>query len=70
MAVSNALNPDFSSGVGFGSGARIIAGAGAPGALVAAKGTVYINTTATTTTTRIYINTDGAATWATVTTSA
>lgn len=50
--------------------AGFISGAGAPGALVAPKGSLYVNTTATTTTTRLYINTDGAATWATFTASA
>lgn len=51
-------------------GINFVAGAGAPGSLVAKKGTIYINTTATTTTTRLYINTDGGSTWAYITTSA
>ena len=37
-------------------------GAGAP-TFSAAKGTIYLNTTATTTTTRLYINTNGSTTW-------
>ncbi len=36
----------------------------------APKGSIYINTTATTTTTRFYINSDGSTTWVYVTTSA
>jgi len=44
-------------------------GTGAP-AFTAAKGSLYSNTTATTTTTRLFVNTDGAATWASLTTSA
>lgn len=50
-------------------GINMIAASGAP-SLVAKKGTIYINTTATTTTTRLYINTNGGTTWAFVTTSA
>jgi hypothetical protein len=52
------------------SGSMLINGTGAPTGLSAAKGTLYINTTATTTTTRLYINTDGATTWANFTASA
>ena len=48
----------------------IYAGSGAPTALTANKGSLYMNTTATTTTTRLYINTDGATTWANFTASA
>jgi hypothetical protein len=44
-------------------------GTGAP-AFSAAKGSLYTNTTATTTTTRLYVNTDGATTWANFTASA
>lgn len=42
-------------------------GDGAP-TFSAAKGTLYSNTTGTTTTTRIYVNTDGGTTWTTITT--
>jgi len=52
------------------SGGMLTSGAGAPTGVSAAKGTLYINTTATTTTTRLYINTDGATTWANFTASA
>ena len=44
-------------------------GTGAPG-FSAAKGSLYTNTTATTTTTRLYVNTDGATTWTNLTTAA
>lgn len=45
------------------------AGDGAP-TFSAAKGSTYANTTATTTTTRFYINTDGGTTWTNFTTAA
>lgn len=44
-------------------------GTGAP-TLSAAKGSIYSNTTAITTTTRLYVNTDGATTWTNLTTAA
>lgn len=43
-------------------------GTGVP-AFVAPRGSLFINTTATTTTTRMYINADGAATWTNFTTA-
>ena len=47
----------------------LISGNGAP-TVTAAKGSLYINLTATTTTTRLYINIDGGTTWAYLTASA
>lgn len=47
-----------------------LSGTGAPTGITAKKGSMYINITATTTTTRLYINTDGGTTWATFTASA
>ena len=47
----------------------IFFGSGAP-TLNAAKGSLYLRTDGTTTTTRMYVNTDGAATWTAVTTVA
>lgn len=47
----------------------VLAGSGAP-TLTANKGSIYTNVTASTTTTRVYVNTDGAATWASFTASA
>jgi hypothetical protein len=44
-------------------------GSGAP-TLAAARGSLYINTSATTSTTRLYVNTNGATTWTYVTTAA
>jgi len=44
-------------------------GTGAP-TFAAAKGSLYSNTAATTTTTRLYVNTSGSTTWANLTTSA
>ena len=52
------------------SAVGIYVGSGAPTSTTAPKGSLYIRTDATTTTTRLYINTDGATTWATFTTSA
>lgn len=51
-------------------GAGIIRGSGAPTGISASKGTLYVNETATTTTTRLYVNTDGGTTWANFTASA
>lgn len=51
------------------AGLGLYFGTGAP-SLSAGKGSLYLNTTATTTTTRIYINTDGSTTWTTLTTAA
>lgn len=39
-----------------------LSGSGVP-AMAAKKGSLYVNTSATTTTTRLYINTDGSTTW-------
>lgn len=47
----------------------IYRGSGAP-SFAAPKGSLYVNYTATTTTTRLYINTDGSTTWANFTASA
>lgn len=47
----------------------IYAGAGVP-TFTAKQGSIYINTTGSSTSTRMYVNTDGATTWASFTTSA
>ncbi len=47
----------------------VVAGTGTP-TYSAKKGTVYINLTGSSTSTRMYINTDGATTWTNVTTAA
>ena len=67
MAVANGVNPDFDE-VGVG-GVIIETGAGVP-AHTRPKGSLYIRTDGSSGTTRIYINTDGATTWTTVTTTA
>ncbi len=52
-------------------GINFIAHTGDPtGLYPSKKGTIYIKTDATTTTTRLWINTNGGTTWAYVTTSA
>lgn len=48
----------------------LYSGAGAPTGITAAKGSMYLNTTGTSTSTRAYINTDGGTTWTAVTTAA
>ena len=48
----------------------VYSGAGAPSSLTAAKGSLYLNTTGSSTSTRAYINTDGGTTWTAVTTAA
>ncbi len=50
--------------------ADILFGSGAPTGITAPQGSLYINITATTTTTRFYSNTDGGTTWAYYTASA
>ena len=47
----------------------LLSGAGAP-TLTAPKGSLYLNTTGSSTSTRAYINTDGATTWTAITTAA
>lgn len=47
----------------------IYAGAGAP-SFAAKQGSLYLNTTGSSSSTRAYINTDGATTWTAVTTAA
>lgn len=47
----------------------LYSGAGAP-SFTAAKGSMYLNTTGSSTSTRAYINTDGGTTWTAVTTAA
>jgi hypothetical protein len=47
----------------------IYSGDGAP-SFTAAKGSMYLNTTGSSTSTRAYINTDGGTTWTAVTTAA
>lgn len=51
-------------------GAGVLRGSGAPTGITAEKGALYVNLTATTTATRLYINTDGGTTWANFTASA
>ena len=47
----------------------LFSGAGAP-SFTAPKGSLYLNTSGSSTSTRAYINTDGATTWTAVTTAA
>lgn len=48
---------------------RIVCGTGAP-TFTAPKGTLYSNITGSSTSTRLYVNTDGATTWTNITTAA
>ena len=50
-------------------GTSLFSGAGAP-SFTANKGSIYVNLTGSSSSTRMYINSDGATTWVSVTTSA
>ena len=50
-------------------GSSFYAGAGTP-SFTANKGAIYVNLTGSSSSTRMYINTDGATTWTSVTTAA
>lgn len=50
-------------------GLSFLAGTGAP-TMSAAKGSIYMRTDGSSSSTRMYINTDGATTWTAVTTAA
>jgi hypothetical protein len=55
---------------GSGSATQLMCGSGSPnGTIIANKSSIYFNTTATTTTDRMWINTDGATTWTYFTTA-
>jgi hypothetical protein len=57
--------------VGGSAAVGIYFGTGDPnGALTAPKGSLYTRTDATTTTTRLWVNTDASTAWASITTSA
>lgn len=70
-----ASNGDFicttaETGVTLGGGARLICGTGSPDtAITAAKGSLYLRLDGSSTSTRAYINTDGATAWTAVTTA-
>jgi hypothetical protein len=52
-------------------GISFFVGAGTPNAVISApKGSFYLNTTGSSTSTRAFINTDGATTWTAITTVA
>lgn len=65
----NVIVSTATKGITLPGGPTIVTGAGAPGALVAARGSMYMRTDAGATSTSLYINTDGAATWVAVTTA-
>lgn len=70
MAVSSGTNPAVEEiTVG---GAKILTGSGAPTGTAAAKGSLYIRTDsgASTTATRLYVNTTGSTVWTNITTAA
>lgn len=69
MATPNGINPEFNGGIGLGGGVKVTTGSGAP-THSAAKGSLYIRTDGTSTSTRMYINTNGATTWTNFTTAA
>ena len=67
---ANAGNIVASGALGAG-GVNVLAGAGTPqGAIVAPQGSLYLNRTGNSTSTRAYINTDGTNNWTAITTAA
>lgn len=68
MALSSGTNPIVAK-LGTVAGPELLSGSGAP-TLTAPKGSLYLRTDGSSTSTRAYINTDGAATWTAVTTVA
>lgn len=48
---------------------QFLSGSGVP-SMVAKQGSIYVNNTASTSTTRLYVNTTGSSTWASFTASA
>ena len=67
MPVANGLNPSFEN-VNIG-GINISVGAGAPSASLP-KGSLYVRTDGSSSSTRLYIATDAVGTWTPVTTTA
>lgn len=61
--------PIYFNGTTSGTGVSISSGTGAP-TFVAPANSLYLRIDGTTTTTRLYVNTTGSTTWATITTSA
>lgn len=51
------------------AGISIIVGAGAPTGITAKQGSLYLNTTGSSSSTRIYVNSDSGTTWVAVTTA-
>lgn len=68
MAVPSSTNPIFEE-VTLTGGVKVMSGTGAP-TFVAPANTLYLRKDGSSTVTRLYVNTTGSTTWATVTTSA
>lgn len=68
MAVASASNANFNGKITL-QGVTVEAGTGAP-AHTAAKGSLYIRLDGSSTSTRMYVNTDGGTTWTNFTTAA
>lgn len=68
MAVANGINPSFPGAVTI-MGVQFLAGSGAP-TMSVPKGSFYLRTDGSSTSTRAYIATDAAGTWTAVTTAA
>lgn len=59
------------NGISLGNGAKVIDGAGSPdGSVAAPQGSLYLRTDGSSTSTRLYSNTDGGTTWTSITTAA
>ena len=69
MAVANSINPEFKGGVRLGGDVAVTAGSGAP-THAAAKGSLYIRTDGSSTSTRVYVCSVASGTWVNLTASA
>jgi hypothetical protein len=63
MAVSSSSNPSFGVITLGPSAITMVAESGAPTGKVAKRGSLYVNTDASTTTGILFVNTDGDSTW-------
>lgn len=69
IATTGVVISTAGQGVTLGGGAKLLSGAGAPTAITAPQGSLYLNTTGNSTSTRAYVNSDGGTTWVAVTTA-
>jgi len=68
MAVSNSIDPEFNGGVKLGGAVAVTQGSGAP-SHAAAKGSLYLRTDGSSTSTRLYVCSVATGTWVAITTA-